>query len=209
MALKTLSNQALALAGIAQAVVLVEQLAINGKADQNALLASIGSILKVDADSVADVFGGLAGITLGLERLQEQLSGKGIAYPEQARYAATLVFLEQQLSSRPAMQKTIRAGVEKAQVQAEHFGILHENVLANLGDLYFQTISTLQPRVMIKGDQNFLSNPDIVNKIRALLLAGIRAALLWRQCGGSRWRFLFMRNKLHRETRRLQQHVEG
>lgn len=209
MHLNTLSNQTIALAGIAQAVALVEQLAVTGKADQGALRASIGSLLKIDADSVYDVFGGLPGVMLGLTQLQEQLSGKGITNPDQARYAATLVFLEKQLSGRPEMQRIIRTGVEKAQAQAEHFGILHENVLANLGDVYFQTISTLQPRIMVKGEQTFLSNPDIANKIRALLLAGIRAALLWRQCGGSRWKFLFLRKKLHDEARRLYLQAEA
>jgi len=41
---------------------------------------------------------------------------------------------------------------------------------------------------------------DVINKIRALLLAGIRSAMLWRQCGGSRWRFIFFRRKIQREA---------
>lgn len=203
MALQNLTNQTIALAGVAQAAALVQQLAVTGKADQDALRASIGSILKIDAESVEDVFGDLRGVALGLAQLQDQLSGKGIGSADQARYAATLVFLEKQLNGLPEMQQTIRNGLQKAQAQAEHFGALHENVLANLGDLYFQTISTLQPRIMVKGDQAHLANSDTVNKIRALLLAGIRAALLWRQCGGSRWKFLLMRKKLYDESQRL------
>ena len=101
------------------------------------------------------------------------------------------------------MLNKIHIGVEKAQAQSEHFGPLHENVLANLGDLYHSTISTLKPRVMVNGEQVYLSNPDTVNKIRSLLLAGIRSTLLWRQCGGSRWKFLFFRKKLQDEVRRL------
>jgi high frequency lysogenization protein len=203
MPLNTLTNQAIALAGIAQATALVQQLATTGKADQDAMRASIGSILKIDADSVEDVFGGLSGVKLGLAQLQERISGKGAVNPDQAAYAALLMFLEKQLAKRPAMQKTIGTGVEKAQAQAGHFGLLHDNVFANLGDLYYQTISTLQPRIMVNGDPNYLSNPDNVNKVRALLLAGIRAATLWRQCGGSRWKALFLRKKLHDEARRL------
>lgn len=204
MPLKSLAHQTIALAGIAQATTLVQQLASTGKADADALRASIGSLLKINADDVADVYGGLPGIALGLAQLREQLDGKAMANPDQARYAASLVFLEKQYEERPDMQKTVHAGIERAQAQAEHFGdSLHENVLANLGDLYFQTISTLQPRIMVKGDQNYLANPDNVNKIRALLLSGIRAAWLWRQCGGSRWKFLLQRKKLLDETQRL------
>jgi high frequency lysogenization protein len=209
MFLKTLTNQTIALAGIAQATALVQQLATTGKADQDAMGTSIGSILKIDADSVEDVFGGLSGVKLGLAQLQERISGKGVANPDQATYAAILMFLEKQLAKRPEMQKTIRTGVEKAQAQAEHFGLLHDNVFANLGDLYYQTISTLLPRIMVNGEQSYLSNPDNVNRIRALLLAGIRAAMLWRQCGGSRWKALFFRKNLQDEAQRLRAQLDA
>lgn len=203
MQLNTITNQTIALAGIAQAAALVDQLAITGSADTAAMEASIGSILKIDSDSVLDVYGGLSGIKLGLEQLQIQMTGYKIASPQQARYAASLVFLEHQLSSRKEMMKTIQIGIAKAQNQAESFGLLHENVMANLGDIYHSTISTLQPRVMVNGEPDFLSRSDIANKIRATLLAGIRSAILWRQCGGTRWKFLFFRKKIQKELKLL------
>jgi len=199
----TLTNQTIALAGIAQAAYLVQQLATTGKADQPALEASISSLLKSDAEGVANVFGGLEGVKTGLQQLQQQLSGTMPANPEQARYSASLVFLERQLAKNPEMLKTIFIGIERTQAQAEHFGPVHENVLASLGDLYHSTISTLQPRIMVTGEQTYLGNPDSVNKIRSLLLAGIRSAILWRQCGGKRWKFLLFRKKLQDEVQRL------
>jgi high frequency lysogenization protein len=48
---------------------------------------------------------------------------------------------------------------------------------------------------MVRGEPNYLQNPDNQNRIRALLLAGIRAAWLWRQMGGNRWRILFGRQQ--------------
>jgi high frequency lysogenization protein len=203
MPLNTITNQTIALAGIAQAATLVDQLATTGKASMNAMEASIGSVLKIDSDSVIDVYGGLSGIKLGLEQLQIQMTGYKIASPQQARYAASLVFLQNQLSGRKDMLKTINLGITKAQNQAEHFGLLHENVMASLGDLYHSTISTLQPRVMVNGEPDFLSKPEIANKIRAILLSGIRSAILWRQCGGTRWKFLFFRKKIQGELKVL------
>ncbi|WAR43479.1 high frequency lysogenization protein HflD [Methylomonas rapida] len=203
MSLISISNQTIALAGIAQSVSLVRQLATTGNADQDAMAASIGSLLKIDSDSVADVYGGLAGIRHGLEQLDKQLTSRVVANPEQARYAAQLVHLQKQLSQNQDMLNKIRVGITRAQAQAEHFGALHENVLANLADIYHGTISTLQPRIMINGDPQYLGNQATVNKIRALLLAGIRASLLWRQCGGSRWHLLLSRKKLQAEARHL------
>jgi high frequency lysogenization protein len=74
--------------------------------------------------------------------------------------------------------------------------MLHPNLLANLADIYSRTLSTLQPRIMVRGEPLYLNNPDNQNRIRTLLLAGIRAAWLWRQVGGSRWKILFGRNRL-------------
>ena len=208
MQLNTITNQTIALAGIAQAAALVQQLATKGTADPAALEASIASILKIDSDSVIDVFGGgLAGIKLGLEQLNLQMTGYKIVNPEQARYSASLVFLENQLSGRKDLLTTIQIGITKAQAQSDHFGLLHENVLANLGEVYQSTISTLQPRIMVNGEQEYLSRPDIANKIRACLLAGIRSAILWKQCGGARWKFLFFRKKIQAELQILLKQV--
>ncbi|MDD5577849.1 MAG: high frequency lysogenization protein HflD [Methylobacter sp.] len=203
MQLNTITNQTIALAGIAQAAALVQQLATTGVAESTAMEASIASVLKIDSDSVTDIYGGLTGVKLGLEQLNIQMTGYKIANPEQARYSASLIFLEKQLSSRPEMIKSIQIGIAKAQAQSEHFGLLHENVLANLGEIYHSTISTLQPRIMVNGEQEYLSRPEIANKIRSLLLAGIRSAILWKQCGGTRWKFLFCRKKIQIEIQNL------
>ena len=71
MSLNTFTNQAIALAGIAQATELVHQLATTGTAEPVAFRASIGSLLKIDSVSVIDVFGHLDGIKLGLEEFHQ------------------------------------------------------------------------------------------------------------------------------------------
>lgn len=199
MSLKNTTNQTIALAAIAQSCLLVQQLATKGEADTSMLETSIASTLKIDSAGVIGIFGELAALKPGLEQLQQQITGRHIADQEHGRYAAQLVFLEMQLANRPEMLRQIKQGIEKAQAQAESFGILHENVVASLGDLYHNTISTIQPRIMVNGEQSLLDRSDIVDKIRALLLSGIRSALLWRQCGGSRWKFILFRSKLQDE----------
>ncbi len=203
MQLNTITNQTIALAGIAQAAALVQQFATKGRCDPVALETSIASVLKIDSDSVIDVYGSLSGLSLGLTQLDIQMTGYKIVNPEQARYSASLVFLENQLSQHKNLLKIIQTGIIKAQSQSEHFGLMHENVFANLGEVYQNTISTLQPRIMVNGEQNYLSRNEVANKIRACLLAGIRSAILWRQCGGTRWKFLFYRKKIQAELQIL------
>ena len=200
MSFKTLTYQSIALAGVAQAVYLVHQLATTGKADADVLKASIESLITFDADNPVDIYGGLAGVKVGLQQLQKQLSTNHLTNPDQARYAASLVFLESKFSEFPDMQSKVHNQLEVARNQSEHFGTTHENVLANMADIYHSTVSTLAPRIMVNGDQSYLSSPEIINKIRSLLLAGIRSVMLWKQCGGSRWRFLFFRRKMLAEV---------
>ncbi|MEQ1557574.1 MAG: high frequency lysogenization protein HflD [Methyloglobulus sp.] len=207
MELNSITNQTIALAGIAQVAVLVQQLATTGNCDQQALEASIGSVLKIDSDSVSDIYGGLEGLKLGFEQLNGQINGEKAPDREQGRYAAGIMFLQKKLSDNQTMLNTLQAGIIKAQAQTEQFGPLHENVLASLGDTYQKTISTFQPRIMVNGEPNYLGRPDITNKIRALLLAGIRSAILWRQCGGARWKFIFFRNKIQAELQNLLKRV--
>lgn len=204
MTIKTLSNQTIALAGIAQAVYLVQRLARTGTAPGDDLEACVASIFKINADSVADVYGGLGSIKTGLQILKQQLGGGTDAIDgELARYAATVVVLEGKLNELPRMQQAIREGVERISAKAAHFGLVHDNVFVGLADVYQQNISELRPRVMVQGEPSYLNNPDVANRVRTLLLAGIRSAVLWRQCGGRRWKVLMYRRRMLDEVWRL------
>jgi high frequency lysogenization protein len=107
------------------------------------------------------------------------------------------------------MVEKIRKGIELATQRLDHFPMLHENILAQLADIYAETVSTLQPRIMVQGEPLHLQNQDNINLIRALLLAGIRAALLWRQCGGSRRQLLFGRRKIGVRVEQLLQEAKS
>jgi high frequency lysogenization protein len=65
-----------------------------------------------------------------------------------------------------------------------------------MADLYSQTLSTFRYRIQVNGDYNFLQQQRIANQIRALLLAAVRSAILWRQVGGNRWHFLLNRKHI-------------
>lgn len=199
-----LSERTLAMAGMIQACRLVQQVAHNGICDSDSLASSIESVLRLDADSAQDVFGGLHGVRMGLEFAPRLLAKR--ASPKELQimqYLISVIQLERRLIKNPAMLQTLSQGIEQAQAQAEHFHATHTNVLARLADLYSQTISKLTPRIMVQGEPLHLENPDNANKIRALLLAAVRSAVLWRQAGGSRWQVIFGRKRYVDEAERL------
>lgn len=204
MSQHSITDRTLALAGIFQAAGLVQEMAERGSADADAFQTSIRSIFDINPRDTEAVFGGVAALRLGLKGLLEHLSGKQTPHKAQiVKYAIGVLYLERQLAKQPEMLDRIRAGIERARQQSEHFSITHVNVLASLASCYSETVSTLTPRIIVSGEQGHLSNPDVANAVRALLLAAIRSAVLWRQCGGNRIQLLFGRRKLLAEAQRL------
>jgi len=197
MTRKNDKDRALAFAGILQALQLVQSTAYGKPYDLKAIQTTLTSILLTDTATVEDVYGGVSGVKTGLRLLKTQLmSDQQKPDNEISRYLIVLLHLERKLSKRADLLDKLTEGVERAQKQLEHFDISHTNVLASLADSYAQTISTLQPRIMVKGEPMRLAEADVANQIRALLLAATRSAVLWRQCGGTRLGLLLRRHKL-------------
>ncbi|TVO73552.1 high frequency lysogenization protein HflD [Sedimenticola selenatireducens] len=201
--MKSNKDRCIALAGVFQAASMAAQIAESGTAESENMEASIRSLFKINADSVEDVYGGLRGVELGLRLIQRQLGEKQTDNVMVTQYVIALLHLEGKLRKNPAMLEQIKEGIQLADRRMDHFPLLHANIIAQLADIYSNSISTLKPRIMVQGDPLHLQNPDNVNRIRALLLSGIRSAILWRQCGGGRFQVIFNRKKLAEEARRL------
>ena len=187
-------SRVIALAGVLQACQLVRGVATSGRADPAAVEASLGSVFRIDADSAADVFGGLSGVRLGLEILCAQFDGRDrdIAL---TRLVLGVLRLQRRLARNPRMLDELRSGIVAIQRQVDHLGAAHSTVQARLAELYVATLSQLRPRVIVQGNPLHLGNAQTVELIRALLLAGVRAAVLWRQVGGSQLRLLVRRRE--------------
>ena len=187
----------LALAGVFQAAALIKQLARTNRAEEPYFATSIQSIFKIEANNPSEVYENPQNLSLGLNELIRLFTNnKAPKDPEIARYVFSLLHLERKLADQTAMLNTIRAGIERAAIQALHFSPTHENVMANLASLYTDTLSTLSFRVHVTGEPVYLTQTHTLNKVRALLLAGIRSAVLWRQLGGRRWQLLIFRNSI-------------
>ena len=198
-------DRCIALAGLFQAADLASGIAHKGLAETSSLEASIYSLFQTDPESVASVFGGVDGVARGISTLIQQFhGGKGERNLEVTRYVIALLHLERKLAKDTGMLSRISDGLAQASANLEHFAMIHPNTLARLADLYSTTISTLKPKIMVQGSPMHLQNPDNVNKIRTLLLAGIRSALLWRQCGGNRIQLFAGRRALLETARSLQ-----
>ena len=196
-------DQTLALAGIYQAASLVKQIANTGMANSAQIEASLETLFRFDASSVEQVYGSVAGVAHGVKVLHRHLADKTGRDVEITRYVISLIMLERKLSNNSRMLDEISNRLSHIESQLEFFSLDHENTFAKLGQLYKDTISTLGPKIMVSGEQPYLSNDRNAEKVRALLLAGIRSAVLWKQCGGSKWQFLFGRKAYLNECEKI------
>ncbi len=197
-----LRNQTLALAGLFQATQLVKQLAWEGTLDQDAATQSLRSVFVIEADSVADIYP--HGVGHGLRVLRGQLGGDPQSRDmEVTRYTATLLQLQRKLAAQPQMLETISVRLGQTRELLHAHAVTDPLITARLAGIYQDTVSTLTPRVMVNGEHAHLANEEVASRVRALLLAGIRAAVLWRQSGGSRWQLLFRRNQILRTTEQM------
>lgn len=187
-------ERVIALAGMFQAVALVRTVATRGGADGGTLQPSLASIFKIDAESPADVFGGIGNLRLGFETLITQLDDRSRDLA-MTRIAVSVLRLQRRLTSLPKMLDSLRDGIESIARQTSGMQPGDGVVIARLAKLYVDTLSQLQPRILVEGDPQFLRQETQTAQIRALLLAAIRAAVLWQQLGGSQWRLLFRRRQ--------------
>lgn len=80
---------------------------------------------------------------------------------------------------------------------------MSDTLISAMAGIYVDVISPLGPRIQVTGSPAVLQSTQVQAKVRATLLAGIRAAVLWRQSGGSRLQLMFSRNRLSTQARQI------
>lgn len=201
-----MTERVIALAALCQALKLVQQLATVGQTEQHPESVLLDSLFRFDADDAGTIYGGAETVGRGLDRgLRELLAllGHGPRDPAVARMGQTLIGLERAFVRNAAAGERVQQGLRDIERQRQHLGDLHPTVINRLGDLYAEQVSPLGQRVLVQGNPVYLGQPAIVAEVRALLLAGLRAAVLWRQVGGSRLDFLLRRQPMIDEAQRL------
>lgn len=186
----------LALAGIIQSVTLVRELAQTGKLNEAAFQASIHSIFQTEPQDVSMVYGNISDVKVGLEKLVQMFSLGIKASRPLMRIAFSLLHIQKKVARSRKISNELTERLQKIKKQVDYFHLVHPTVINNLADAYLTAISTFHFRIIIWGHQRSLSVTENMDKIRALLLAGVRSAFLWRQMGGSRFQILFARAKI-------------
>lgn len=211
-----IEDRVLALAGVFQAAGLVQELATGQTPDPGAVDTLFGSLLQTRPGDVPSVYGGVRPLRLGLGLLSWGLGAGGTA-PE-TRYALAVLRLERQLHGREDLMRTIGRRIERlrldpaaaaAEVPGADRDAARLRLAHDFASIYTETLSTLPYRIQVQGRPEALRDTGVAARVRALLLAGVRSAVLWRQTGGSRRHLLLGRSGLRRTAAALLRRAEA
>ncbi|MEW6991985.1 high frequency lysogenization protein HflD [Colwelliaceae bacterium 6441] len=192
------NEQTLTLAAICQVSSLVQKLSRQGQIDEEKLTTLLESIMVTSPKNTLEVYGGdVSKLKVGLETLVSHLGNQAKQKdPEITRYVVSLLSLERRLSKQPKKLNELGERIEQCQRQLAHYDINSDTLISSLASIYSDIISPISNPIQVAGNPEILKQPVNQHKIRALLLAGIRSAVLWRQVGGKRRTILFSRSKI-------------
>ena len=114
------------------------------------------------------------------------------------QYAVGMLRLADGVLANDQLASQIRHGIEainRSAPEESNSAAFSEQTRA-IAAVYKATLSKFPRPIQIQGSASMLSNEDNAASIRSLLLAGVRAALFWRQLGGRRWQMLLFRKRL-------------
>ena len=188
-------DRLICLALLFQVAEMVHQIATTGVADFEEFRAAIYPLRVSSPQQSEDLLMNKPSTALGFQSLVDAFdkSKRTDKTLEILRYVMSLMLLERKIAAQSSLFGEIALASDKALAKEEFFGEFHPNVIAALAQVYSDHISQLQPPILVRGERQYLDQSLHANRIRALLLSGIRMALAWRQVGGHRWQLLFKR----------------
>ena len=198
-----LTEKTMAFAGICQAVKLIQELARDGSTNNELVEKALNSIIVTNPERTEEVYGSSEQLKLGYEVLIYQFGDHQQKDAELMRYILGILMLEKKLFKQSQTLQDISYRIEQVHRQLQHFSITDAQILANFASIYSDLISPLGPKVMISGKQHHIQSDINQHKIRALLLATMRSAVLWRQLGGKRRHLIFKRKDMIETAKKL------
>ena len=190
-----------ALAALTQSAVLVHRCANAEACHPNFTRAMMDGFVTTDPENAGDVYGPVENLLLGIKSAEAMFSKPDASLVQVLKYIVDLTTLENRLHDRPDL-------VDKLGNMIRDIGSSYETMdetqrYTRFSEIYQKTVGTMGRRIQVIGLQELLEQPAVADKVRALLLCGIRFAWLWRQLGGRRWHLLIYRSRIRNTLKHL------
>ena len=190
-----LKNETISLGAIYQACNEIKKIAWQGEINVNAIEPLINSVYQITSENIDDIYINIKRLNTGLDFLRRQLVGDAFSRDaEVTRYFEAIGILIKNMSKKEDIFNKLRQQLTQQTITVEK-GNLDDHALF-LSNLYLNTVSTVEPRIIVNGDNKYLTDKKNAAMIRSLLLCAIRSYILWQQSGGSKFRMFIFKKKI-------------
>ena len=190
-----LKNETISLGAIYQACNEIKKIAWQGEINNNIIEPLINSVYQTTSEEIEDIFISIKRLNSGLDFLRRQLVGDAFSRDgEVSRYFEAIGILVKNMNKKDEVLNKLRTELTKQSLPINEDN-LDQHALF-LSELYLSTISTVEPRIIVNGDNKYLTDKKNAAMIRSLLLCAIRSYILWQQSGGSKFRIFIFKKKI-------------
>ena len=190
-----LKNETISLGAIYQACNEIKKIAWQGEINNKIIEPLINSVYQTTSEEIEDVFISIKRLNSGLDFLRRQLVGDAFSKDgEVSRYFEAIGILVKNMNKKDDVLNKLRTELTKQSMPINEDN-LDQHALF-LSELYLSTISTVEPRIIVNGDNKYLTDKKNAAMIRSLLLCAIRSYILWQQSGGSKFRIFIFKKKI-------------
>ena len=192
---RELKNETISLGAIYQACNEIKKIAWQGEINNNIIEPLINSVYQTTSEEIEDVFISIKRLNTGLDFLRRQLVGDAFSRDgEVSRYFEAIGILVKNMNKKDEVLNKLRTELTNQSMPINEDN-LDQHALF-LSELYLSTISTVEPRIIVNGDNKYLTDKKNAAMIRSLLLCAIRSYILWQQSGGSKFRIFIFKKKI-------------
>ena len=192
---RELKNETISLGAIYQACNEIKKIAWQGEINNNIIEPLINSVYQTTSEEIEDVFISIKRLNSGLDFLRRQLVGDAFSRDgEVSRYFEAIGILVKNMNKKDEVLNKLRTELTRQSMPINEDN-LDQHALF-LSELYLSTISTVEPRIIVNGDNKYLTDKKNAAMIRSLLLCAIRSYILWQQSGGSKFRIFIFKKKI-------------
>ena len=190
-----LKNEVISLGAIYQASSEIKKIAWQGRINNKFIEPLIYSVYQTTSNEIEDIYINLKRLNTGLDFLRKQFVGDVFSRDAEVdRYFEAINVLVKNMNKNSEIFSNLRGELSshKENVTEDN---LHEHA-EFLSNLYLKTISKINPRIIVNGDNIHLTDNKNASMIRALLLSAIRSFILWQQSGGNKFRIFLFKKKM-------------
>ncbi len=194
MSISTIDRQLYSLAALYQSCNAISRIAWEGKYDNEEFSPLIKSILDVNSDDPLSIYEEPTLLKSGFEFLKKQVIDDIFTRSsETRRYISSIKNLVKRIDTSNIIDDQFRKNIDRLNEIKREKTI--DDLVLEIGQLYIDTFSKVEPRIVISGDNQYLKVDLNAARIRTALMAAIRSVYLWKSCNGSDFKFFLFKKR--------------